>query len=453
MALRALHADAIDGGARPDEPAARVPAPGGDPHRQPARARSADLRAAGRRRRRLGRARHRRRPGRRPRRRAGPDRAVPDRPDGCRAATSPRARYQATDGQGYLYAVSTLRGPNTTGPRAIALFQPDVSGAEALRDLTRTLPVVVLARARGRRPDRLAPEPLGRPVRSAGSRTRRPTSRSSDPGPLPLEGPTEVRELTDRFNAHGGRAGRDARPRGPAAGRPAPRPADAADGHRRVRDGAGRRNGGRRRRDERRPRRSARRRPGSSDSSPSSRPSSGCAAASAGLRPERARRRGAAPRRRSPGSARRRRRPGVELGAIAADRPRPADAGLRRRPAGDRADPRQPRRQRARRRPARRPRLARGAAGRGRRAGRRARRRARASPTTARASRPGEVERAFQRFYRGDPSRSAPGTGLGLAIVRELARAHGGDAVAENVAPHGARLSVVLPETPSPPAA
>jgi signal transduction histidine kinase len=58
------------------------------------------------------------------------------------------------------------------------------------------------------------------------------------------------------------------------------------------------------------------------------------------------------------------------------------------------------------------------------------------------------VERAFQRFYRGDPSRSAPGTGLGLAIVRELARAHGGEAIAENVAPHGARLSVLLPETP-----
>ena len=63
---------------------------------------------------------------------------------------------------------------------------------------------------------------------------------------------------------------------------------------------------------------------------------------------------------------------------------------------------------------------------------------------------PGDVERAFQRFYRGDPSRSGTGTGLGLAIVRELARAHGGDAVAENVAPHGARLSVILPETPVP---
>jgi signal transduction histidine kinase len=66
---------------------------------------------------------------------------------------------------------------------------------------------------------------------------------------------------------------------------------------------------------------------------------------------------------------------------------------------------------------------------------------------------PGDVERAFQRFYRGDPSRAGTGTGLGLAIVRELARAHGGDALAENVAPHGARLSVVLPETPVPPLA
>jgi signal transduction histidine kinase len=64
---------------------------------------------------------------------------------------------------------------------------------------------------------------------------------------------------------------------------------------------------------------------------------------------------------------------------------------------------------------------------------------------------PGDVERAFERFYRGDPSRAGSGTGLGLAIVRELARAHGGEALAENVAPHGARLSVLLPGTPFPP--
>jgi signal transduction histidine kinase len=58
---------------------------------------------------------------------------------------------------------------------------------------------------------------------------------------------------------------------------------------------------------------------------------------------------------------------------------------------------------------------------------------------------PGAADRVFERFVRGDPSRHGPGTGLGLAIVRELARGHGGEAIAENVAPHGARVSVTLP--------
>ncbi len=62
---------------------------------------------------------------------------------------------------------------------------------------------------------------------------------------------------------------------------------------------------------------------------------------------------------------------------------------------------------------------------------------------------PGALEQAFDRSYRGDPSRSGPGSGLGLAIVRELARRHGGDAAAENLAPHGARVSVVLPIVPA----
>jgi two-component system OmpR family sensor kinase len=58
------------------------------------------------------------------------------------------------------------------------------------------------------------------------------------------------------------------------------------------------------------------------------------------------------------------------------------------------------------------------------------------------------VERAFERFYRGDPARTGQGSGLGLAIVLELARAHGGTAHAENLAPRGARVSVVLPVVP-----
>ena len=54
----------------------------------------------------------------------------------------------------------------------------------------------------------------------------------------------------------------------------------------------------------------------------------------------------------------------------------------------------------------------------------------------------------FERFFRADPARTGPGSGLGLAIVFELATAHGGTAHAENVAPHGARISVVLPRIP-----
>jgi two-component system OmpR family sensor kinase len=61
---------------------------------------------------------------------------------------------------------------------------------------------------------------------------------------------------------------------------------------------------------------------------------------------------------------------------------------------------------------------------------------------------PGTSERVFERFFRADPSRAGAGSGLGLAIVRELARAHGGEAWAENVAPRGARVTVLLPFSP-----
>jgi signal transduction histidine kinase len=63
---------------------------------------------------------------------------------------------------------------------------------------------------------------------------------------------------------------------------------------------------------------------------------------------------------------------------------------------------------------------------------------------------PGAAGRVFERFYRADPARSGSGSGLGLAIVRELAQAHGGTAHAENVAPHGARVGVILPIVPQP---
>jgi two-component system OmpR family sensor kinase len=58
-----------------------------------------------------------------------------------------------------------------------------------------------------------------------------------------------------------------------------------------------------------------------------------------------------------------------------------------------------------------------------------------------------EVERVFERFYRGDPSRSRirGGTGLGLAIVSAITAAHGGTASVSSTAGAGAAFTVSLP--------
>ena len=60
---------------------------------------------------------------------------------------------------------------------------------------------------------------------------------------------------------------------------------------------------------------------------------------------------------------------------------------------------------------------------------------------------PGELERVFEPFYRGEPSRNREtgGIGLGLAVVRSLARAHGGDVTLSNRPGGGLRASVRLP--------
>lgn len=62
----------------------------------------------------------------------------------------------------------------------------------------------------------------------------------------------------------------------------------------------------------------------------------------------------------------------------------------------------------------------------------------------------GTAARAFERFWRADPARAGAGSGLGLAIVKELALAHGGIAHAENRPEGGARVGVTLPRVPWP---
>jgi signal transduction histidine kinase len=59
---------------------------------------------------------------------------------------------------------------------------------------------------------------------------------------------------------------------------------------------------------------------------------------------------------------------------------------------------------------------------------------------------PGEEERLFERFVRGNAANGSPGTGLGLAIVRTLARRWGGDADIARRPDGGARAQLLLPE-------
>ena len=54
-------------------------------------------------------------------------------------------------------------------------------------------------------------------------------------------------------------------------------------------------------------------------------------------------------------------------------------------------------------------------------------------------------ERMFERFWRGESSRTTPGSGLGLAIARSLVEAQGGHIWAENRAEGGARVAFTLP--------
>jgi heavy metal sensor kinase len=60
---------------------------------------------------------------------------------------------------------------------------------------------------------------------------------------------------------------------------------------------------------------------------------------------------------------------------------------------------------------------------------------------------PQDLPRIFERFYRGDESRSQPGIGLGLSLARAIARAHGGDITVTSTVNRGTVFSVTLPKS------
>jgi heavy metal sensor kinase len=59
-----------------------------------------------------------------------------------------------------------------------------------------------------------------------------------------------------------------------------------------------------------------------------------------------------------------------------------------------------------------------------------------------------DLPHVFERFYRGDPSRSLTGAGLGLSFARAVARAHGGDITAASSPGDGSTFTVTLPVRP-----
>ncbi|KQX51949.1 DUF4118 domain-containing protein [Paenibacillus sp. Root444D2] len=57
----------------------------------------------------------------------------------------------------------------------------------------------------------------------------------------------------------------------------------------------------------------------------------------------------------------------------------------------------------------------------------------------------GDLERVFEKFYRGHLTKHIPGTGLGLAICKSIVEAHGGHIAAMNNGDRGTAIRISLP--------
>jgi two-component system, OmpR family, heavy metal sensor histidine kinase CusS len=59
---------------------------------------------------------------------------------------------------------------------------------------------------------------------------------------------------------------------------------------------------------------------------------------------------------------------------------------------------------------------------------------------------PEHLPRVFDRFYRGDASRSSAGTGLGLALVKSIVDLHGGSVAVESAQGRGTTVTLSFPD-------
>ncbi|MEO5703579.1 MAG: HAMP domain-containing sensor histidine kinase, partial [Candidatus Limnocylindrales bacterium] len=104
------------------------------------------------------------------------------------------------DNTRYLYVAAAVRRIGTATPRGVAFLAVDRSGALALADVARTIPIVILAILLIAAPLAYAvSRSVTRPLRRLADATADiPAGRATA---LPLTGPREVRELTGTFNA------------------------------------------------------------------------------------------------------------------------------------------------------------------------------------------------------------------------------------------------------------